>query len=238
MAVKFPGPVKNSVKQRGAREWFSNLPIGADLVDVHIHMDDFDQQALDETNNWTIVKDAGASVALSADALKGSVLLSSTATTDDDGSSIQSSNEVWALTANKKSWFECKFQVSDADQMDVFVGICENFATNPEACLTSSNRIGFQIDDGNASILCKSEKTNTETSTDSGVDAADATDVIVGWHWDGNASMKFFVDRALVATHTADRPLVNMTAALFELSGNNSGTKTMTVDYIFLAQER
>lgn len=238
MAVKFSGPIKNVVKSRGAREWFSSLPVGADLLDVHVFMDDFDQQALDETNKWTVVKDAGASVALGADALKGTLILTSTATTDDDGASVQCSNEVWALTADKQSWFECKFQVADADQQDVFVGICENFATNPEACLTSSNRVGFQINDGNASILCKSEKTDTETSTDSGVDAADATDVVVGWHWDGKGSIKFFVDRGLVATHTADRPLVNMTAALFELSGNATGTKSMTVDYIFVAQER
>lgn len=238
MAVKFSGPVKNAIKSRGAREWFSSLPVGADLLDCHVFMDDFDQQALDETNKWTIVKDAGASAALGADALKGTLLLTSAATTDNDGASIQQANEVWALTSGKQSWFECKFQVADADQQDVFVGICENFATDPEACLTSSNRVGFQIDDGNASILCKSEKTDTETSTDSGVDASDATDVVVGWHWDGNASVKFFVNRGLVATHTAAMPTANMAAALFELSGNNSGTKSMTVDYIFVAQKK
>ena len=36
--------------------------------------------------------------------------------------------------------------------------------------LTAADRIVFQKDDGDASILCKTEKDGTETSTDSGID--------------------------------------------------------------------
>ena len=51
--------------------------------------------------------------------------------------------------------------------------------------------------------------------------------------------MQFFVDRQLKATHTANIPEDdNMTVGLFHLSGVNTGTKTSTWDYVFVAMER
>ena len=35
-------------------------------------------------------------------------------------------------TAGDSIWYETRVKVSDADQMDVLVGMTETFATNPE----------------------------------------------------------------------------------------------------------
>ena len=115
--------------------------------------------------------------------------------------------------------------------MDAFVGLVQNFATNPENILTASNRIGFQINDGDASILCKTEAADTETNTDSGVDAANATDVTVGFKVIGTSSVEFYVNRQLVATHTTNIPTTELAFGLFELSGSVTGTMSMSVDY-------
>lgn len=231
---KFTGPHRNSNHTDGSRRWFSNLPIGND-PDYVVFYDDF--VGYFDTNKWEVVKDTGASVALVADSLNGELLLSSAGTTDDDGSLIQIDEEFVLLSA-KKMWFEAKVKVADADQMDVFVGLSTVNATNPEAVLTNGDRVGFQINDGDASILCKTEKNGTETSTDSGVDAADATYVQLGIYFDG-VTVQFFVNRNWVATHTAN--IVNdenIAPVLFELSGNATGTKTMTADYVFCVTER
>lgn len=234
--TSFSGPLLHHGKD-DPKKWYAGLPIWGD-PDFQVFFDDFDMVAQDQTNDWTVVKDTGASVAIGADALNGTVVLTSAATTDNDGASIQG-NEVFALGSGKKLWFETRLQVSDADQMDVFAGLTINFATNPEAVLSAADRVGFQIDDGNASILCKSEKSSTETSTDSGVDASDATYVKLGFRWDGSSKVEFFVDRALVATHTTNNPDdENLTPALFELSGNSTGTKSMTADYVMVIIER
>lgn len=199
-------------------------------------MDDFTVAVFNATDDWTVVKDASATVTVAADTIHGAALLTSAATTDDDGASIQG-NEVILPAAGRTIWFEARIQASDADQHDGFVGICENFATNPEACLTASNRIGFQINDGNASILCKSEVADSESSTDSAVDQADATYNTVGFKVNGTSTIEFYVDRVLVATHTAV-PTTEMTPAFFNLSGNATGTHTAQADYIFACWTR
>ena len=51
--------------------------------------------------------------------------------------------------------------------------------------------------------------------------------------------VEFFVDRALVATHTTNIPDdENLTVGAMELSGNATGTKTASIDYLFAAQDR
>lgn len=233
------GPQLNTEKSRGDREWFSNLPQGQE-PDYIIDMYDFTRPSeLDTTNDFTEVNDASTSVAIATDADGGAIVMSSQATTDDSGTSIQEVQQTRSLSSGKRAWFKARFKSSDADQQQIFVGLSVAFATNPEAVLSAADRIGFQVDDGNASIICKSEKNSTESSTDSGVDLADDTYVTVGFYWDGSSTAKFFVNDALVATHTSNNPDdVQLGVALFQLSGDDSGTKSMTVDYAYVAQER
>lgn len=239
MTVHFNGPVLNHEKGQNSnsqRAWFSNLPVGND-PDYTVFYEDF-IRAIDTTNDWAIVKDTGAAAAQVADALNGEWALTSTATTDNDGSSIQTVHEAWKLEDDKRLWFEARVKVSDADDMDAFVGLSLNFATNPEAVLAATDRVGFQIDDGNASILVKTEKDGTETSTDTGKDAADATYVKLGFYFDGGF-VHFYVNRSWVASHTTNIPDdENLSVSLFELSGSNTGTKSMTVDYVMVVKER
>ena len=55
MAVHFTGPILFAGKD-GQRKWFENLPIDKN-PDYLVYMDDFTGVALDNTNDWTVVKD-------------------------------------------------------------------------------------------------------------------------------------------------------------------------------------
>jgi hypothetical protein len=46
------------------------------------------------------------------------------------------------------------------------------------------------------------------------------------------------VNRKLVATHTATIPTVNMTLAAYQLSGNATGTKSLSIDYLQTIAQR
>jgi len=187
----------------------ADLPVSFNLSTFSL-LDDFVGVAIDTTNSWTVVKDSGAAVAIVADTVGGEVALTSTATTDDDGASIQG-NEIFSV----------------------------NFATNPEAMLTAADRIVFQVNDGNASILCKTEKDGTETSTDSLVDLEDNTYVVLGFAATGTGSVQFFINGKLVATHLTDIPDdENLALAAMSVSGSATGTRATTLDYIFGAQTR
>jgi hypothetical protein len=214
-----------------------NMPISIN-PDFFEISDDFVGIVLNATNTWTVVKDSGASVAIIADTTGGEVTLLSAATTDNDGASIQG-NEIFTVAADKDIFFETRIKCSDADQTDICVGLTVNFATNPEAMLTAADRIVFQVDDGNASINCITEKSGTATTTDSGIDMVDATYIVLGFSVNSANSVQFFINGALVATHTAN--IVddeNLTVAAMSLSGNATGTRATDLDYIIAAQTR
>lgn len=214
-----------------------NMPISIN-PDFFEISDDFVGIVLNATNTWTVVKDSGASVAIIADTTGGEVTLLSAATTDNDGASIQG-NEIFTVAADKDIFFETRIKCSDADQTDICVGLTVNFASDPEAMLTAADRIVFQVDDGDASILCKTEKSGSETSTDSGIDMVDATYIVLGFSVNSANSVQFFINGALVATHTTN--IVddeNLTVAAMSLSGNATGTRATDLDYIIAAQTR
>jgi len=237
MAVHFTGPVLFTGKNSPGA-WWTNQPV-SNNTDYVSYMDDFTGIALDGTNDWNIsVKDSGAATAIVADTLNGEIAITSAATTDDDGGSIQG-NEIFKVQTDKNIWFETKIKCNDADQTDICVGLTVNFVTNPENMLTAADRIVFQVNDGDASILCKTEKNGTETSTDSLIDLADSTYVTLGFLANSTGEVQFFVDRNLVATHTTNIPDdEELAIAAMSVSGSATGTRVTTIDYLFCAADR
>ena len=236
MATHHNPPVLYSGYASGYKDLLSQ-PIALN-PDYFTYVDDFLGIAVDTTNDWTVVKDSGATVAIVADTVGGELGLTSAGTTDNDGASIQK-NETFSVDANKNLFFQTRIKCNDADQTDICVGFTVNFATNPEAMLTAADRIVFQVDDGDASILCKTEKDGTETSTDSGIDLADDTYVKLGIAVAGTGSAKFYINDLLVATHSANIPDdENLTIAAMSVSGSASGTRLTTLDYMMASQTR
>ena len=88
------------------------------------------------------------------------------------------------------------------------------------------------------SILCKTESGGTETSTDSGVDLEDDTDVILGFRVNGTGTVEFYVNRNLVATHTTNITTTELALAAMSVSGSATGTRSTKIDYIFAAATR
>lgn len=187
---------------------------------------------------WTVVKDSGASVAIVADTVGGELAITSAATTDNDGGSVQG-NEIFAVAADKNMFFQTRIKNNDVDQSDICVGFTVNFSTNPEAMLTAADRIVFQVDDGDASINCITEKDGTATTTDSGIDMADDTYIKLGIACSGTGKVEFFINDKLVATHSTNIPDdENLAIAAMSLSGSASGTRATTIDYLMGARTR
>lgn len=244
MATHFKGPILYSAARKG----LENLQVGV-WPDQAVFLDDFTGIALDATNDWTVVKDTSATVAILADTATGVVALTSQATTDNDGSSIQG-NEIFQLptTAGEKLFFEARFSVastagSSVGQMDAWIGLCENFVTAPENAFTASNRIGFQLDDGSSLTRLITEAADTETETElaAAYNLTDDTYVTVGFIGTKGTTtdtVQFYYNRKLVGTHTTNIPTSLMTPAAAEVSGDATGTKSMNVDYIMAAVDR
>ena len=215
--------------------------------DQFTYMDDFYEGAVDTTLKWTIVKDSGASAAIVADAEGGEIALTSTATTDNDGASIQGKHEIFALpsTAGDSIWYETRVKVSDADQMDLLVGMTETFTTNPEAALLSSNIIGFLLTDGSAVISGVTEASDTATTVTfentTRATLADDTYITLGFVATKGTStdtVDFYINRKKVGSSQTNIPTANLKLTAMSLSGDATGTKVTTLDYVMAAQDR
>lgn len=223
----------------GPRRWMSGQPIAYSDLDYSFEKWDFIRGLDISATDWLIVKDSSAAVAVGADAVNGTCVITSNATTDDDGGSFQSIQECYQLLSGKQAWWECKFQISDATQSELYMGLSVAFATNPEAILSSANRIGFDKVDGSTRLRATATATSVSQVLDTGYDMVAATYVTVGFHWDGSGNVNFYLNRNYVGQMTSGLPTATaMALACYHLSGDANGTKTATIDYVSFAKER
>lgn len=235
MPTSYTGPLKNAVLSRGNREWFSALPIGSNSEpDLVQYFNDFLFSQNYAAADWVVTEtQAGATQGIAADVVGGALALVNSAA-DDDVNQLQSAEEWFKITVGKKAWFECKFKISDATQSDLFVG----FATTDTTIIAgTTDSLGFRKSDGSTTLQSISEDNTTET-VNTAATMADDTYVTVGFHWDGASAVKFFVNRALVATHTANIEQTNKLALTLCVQNGEAAAKTLTVDYVYVALER
>lgn len=111
-----------------------------------------------------------------ADAVAGGALAVTTNDADNDANQYQLNGEVVSGTDSMLVLVK-GLNIDDADTTDWFVGLA---ATDTTVLAGVTDRIGFGIDDGTAGqdINLILEKDSTQTTTDTTVNLADATDVV------------------------------------------------------------
>jgi hypothetical protein len=222
------------------RGLFSNLPMSSHEFDYLIDMDDFKGAAINLTNDWIDLKTAGASAPVLSSEENGAVTLGSQATTDNSATSIQRTIKPFLLKASKKLWFEARVKLSSAVDGDLFVGLAETFAADPNNCVVAGTaRVGFEIVDGSAVIQTSIDNDTATTLVSSTISAADDTYVRLGFRTDGG-SVRFYINRALVATRDLPTAIAAKAVgvAFYGQSGSAVGTQTRKMDYFYAVQER
>ncbi len=230
---RFTGPIKNMSKSGGLRQWFQGLPMGVE-PDLCESFNDFlfskDYVAAD----WVVTEtDAGATEAITADELNGALTITNTAGVADLVQ-LQSAEECWKMSAGKQLWFETKLKYSEATEIGLFIGL----STTDTTPLVTTDSVGFRKADGTAAMHTVTEDNTTETTTAAVATLVAATYVTLGFHWDGISTVRFFVNRSLVATHTSNIEQTNKLALTFNLTNGEAVAKTLIIDYYYIAQER
>ena len=132
-----------------------------------------------------------------------------------------------------------------ADQMDIFVGLCENGTLATGVPFSTNNQIGFLVTDGDASIKAVCDSGGTETSTDTGIDLEDGSvsggtisgDRRLGFVVTGTGKVEFYVDRVLKVTTTDNIPTSQLTTWVAAVAGEATANK-VDCDYLFTAAQR
>jgi len=153
-----------------------------------------------------------------------------TAAADNDGVQMQALSEMFYFGGHYPCYFGARFMVTDADNIDVFLGLAIQDTTILAAC---SDDIGFRLVDNDASLSYLVENTNAETAVEIG-EVADGTYVTVEFYYDGITTVTFYLND--VAVGTVETTVANMpddehlAPALAVLTGAG-GANAMTVKW-------
>ena len=233
MTTNFPNGI--STADRGTELERLILP---DPTQAHVYFNDFTTYV---AGDWTITTTEGgtgnASEALT-NVAEGALLITND-DADNDSDEFQLAVESFKFASGKKSWFKTRFKVSDATQSDWIIGLCITDTTLIDAM---SDGVYFKKDDGDASIDFALELNGSATEASGIATQSDDTFVTLGWYFDGDTTngIKYYVDGTHKGTQTTMTNLCTdeELAVSFALQNGAAAAKTMTLDYIYAAQER
>ena len=196
----------------------------------HTYWEDFDYYT---AANWTVTEtQAGATQALTDG--DGGLLLLTNSAADDDLVALQKVGESFRFAAGKKLWFEARLKVSDATQSDLTVGL-QITDTSP---LDVTDGVFFIKADGSTSVTLRVEKDNVASTATVGT-MADATFITLAFYYDGVSQVQYAVNGvvggAVAVTNLPDDEDLTVS---FAIQNGEAAAKTMTVDYIFVAEDR
>lgn len=217
----------------GETNLFADM-VQPDSTLFHEYWNDFDTYA---AGDWTVTEtQAGATQALTAG--DGGLLLLTNSAADDDLVALQKSPAAFTFTAGKKTFFRCRFKVSDATQSDVVIGLQVVDATP----LDVSDGIYFLKADGSTSFsfICRKNATTGSTSASNVATLADDTFIELGFYYDGESKVAYEVNGSVIGSLDASSSYLPDTTCTvsFALQNGEAVAKTMTVDYIYAAKER
>jgi hypothetical protein len=188
--------------------------------------------------DWTITTTeagSGAATEALASTSAGGLLLITNDDADNDLDFFNLKTEAFKFVAGKKTFFKARFAVSDATQSDFVMGLQITDTT----ILAVSDGVYFMKDDGDASLDFHVEKDSSDTTASAIATVSDATMLVAGFYYDGKSAIEYYVDDVKLGTSvTTNLPDDEELAVSFGIQNGAAAAKTMTVDYIFVSQER
>lgn len=213
----------------------------------HVYFNDFDTFA---TADWTITTVEGgtgdATEAL-ADA-DGGVLVVTNDNADNDSDFFQKVGESFLLASGKKCFFKMRFKTDAAVELDWYCGLMIT-DTDPLSSTAGdgvTDGIFFMKDDGDANVdfyVQKNATTGQLTTTAVTTQTAD-TYMSLAFYFDGKRFVRLYKDDLhidtvdLTTTLTTYLPDTELTISFGIKNGEAAATKAMSIDYIFVANER
>lgn len=241
----FTGPLRNKEQgnvQANLRKWFANLPLALD-PDYFCYFNDFVKANDYNTSDWTITTVEGgtgdASEAISTTEVGGALVITND-DADTDSDSLQfTAAAPFNFASGKRHWFESRLKMSSLTST-MMVGL----AITDTTPLDASDRVNFRVSSGSSgAILCQADSTaDSAVSTSSGESMVADTYAQLGWYWDGIGTVTYFVNRKKVATTSSGIPAASQALQLTLYLANGAtapdAAKAMSIDYVFIAQER
>lgn len=208
--------------------------IPPDKSDVHEFFDDFNTYAAGDWTITTTEAGAGSATEALADGV-GGLLLITNDNADNDHDFFQLVKEGFKFQSGKRLWFEIRFQTNDATETDIVAGL-QITDTTP---LAVTDGVYFLKSDGAATADFMVTKDSTSTTASAVATLANATFITLGFYYDGVSTISYYVDKVRGGTvATTNMPDDEELTVSFGIQNGAAAAKTLTVDYVYAAQER
>jgi len=222
--------------------WFPDQKVG-NIIEYHEDFLDAGTLPADPTTDtidWEFsVTEAGAGDAVIAllDQQGGVVRISNDAA-DGDHVVAAKNGEAFKFVAGKKTWFRAKWGVNDADDVDAFIGLVIQTATDPVGTAPTDG-VFFRIQEADATLDLVVTKDSTATVTDLGTDLADDTLIDTAFYYNGVDSIEVYIDDAWIASvAVTNLPDDEELSVYFAIENGAAAIDYMDIDFIYAAQER
>ncbi len=207
-----------------------------DPTQNHTWFDDFDQYT---AADWTITETGTGTRAVGN--LANGILVVTNAAADNDANFLQWSGntsgatvETWRFASGKELWFKTRFKISDATQSDFVIGL-QITDTTP---LAVTDGVYFRKDDGSTTLSMLVTKNSTSTTTTVATLAND-TYVSVGYYYNGGNAIDIYVNDVRIGSSvTTNIPDDEEMTISFGIQNGEAVAKVLSLDYIFVSQER
>ncbi len=206
----------------------------------HEWFDDFDDYA---ATDWvlTTIEGAGSATEVTTSA-RGGILLVTNGTADNDQDSFQwagvdgtTCKKTFKYVAGKRLYFEIRFALSDVIESDFLAGLQIDDATPFDA----TDGIWFQKDDGDAFLDCKVVKNSTASTLTACATLVNATYVVAAFYYQGGTSIRAYINgEAVGSLAVTNAPDDEALAVSFSITNGTNAAKALSVDYIYVAEER
>lgn len=249
------GPVKHAAKAKNRdRGWFSNQPVGGLDPEFVTLFYDFEKVTEYSTTDFTYSSSGtgtSAAVNTSSNAVNGALLLT-TGSTAGNYASAQSKVLGWQLSPvttglnmgiqdSKALWYEASFTADvTATDINLFVGLSETAADTE----LSANYIGFQVDQSASTIKfvsCTASAVaagTTSQGSGNSVTLVQGTQVKVGFAYSGSNVVDFYINRNYMNSVTLASIPTCPLAIVAQIRTSGTASRTMTLDYVYVAKTR
>jgi hypothetical protein len=226
MTTHFKSGVTNASKFSALGLFGSPSPIY-----YNIYFNDFNTYT---AADWTVTETGSATQATTAG--DGGLLLITNAAADNDSTEMQITVGGFTYEASKDLFFGIKFQVNDATQTDIAVGLANIDTTVIDG---TNDAVYFTKADGTTSVSFGVGNDGTFTTATGVTTLADATNVELAFAYNSNDGLfHYYIDGTDSGTSvTTNAPDANLSPTI-AIQNGATAAKTMTIDYIYAAKKR
>jgi len=228
-----PTRFKNGVNNSQPGYNLANLPHTTTLQAFQ-HFDDFVQYV---AADWTVTTGANAGTTALTAGQGGRIILTTAAVSTADYEAIQKTPATFNFSSTQQVWFEVKMQASVVAASILLAGIT---AGSLGATLAPTDGIYFKKNAAAATVDLVLTKASTSTTLASVATLVAATDVRLGFYYNGKDAVEVYVNDSLVARQSTLTNLPTATALSASLGVVNGAAvaTTLTSDFVLAAQDR